>query len=56
MNQQEMIKEILAYEQELKYNYKENSDAFGFSDDSTQRAVTKWLVMDELLTRLNLQK
>jgi hypothetical protein len=56
MNKEKMIKEILAYEQELKYNYKENSDAFGFSDDSTQRAVTKWLVMDELLERLNIEK
>lgn len=56
MNKEEMIKEILAYEQELKYNYKENSEAFGFSDDSTQRAFSKWDVMDELLERLNLQK
>jgi len=56
MNKEQMIEIILTYEQELKYNYKENSEAFGFSDDSTQRAFSKWDVMDELLTRLNLQK
>ena len=56
MGNVEIIKIILAYEQELKENYKENSEAFGFSDDSTQRAFSKWDVMDELLTRLNLEK
>jgi hypothetical protein len=56
MGNVEIIKIILAYEQELKENYKENSDAFGFADEDTQRAVTKWLVIEELLERLNLEK
>ena len=51
-----MIKIILAYEQELKENYKENRDAFGHADKDTQRAVTKLLVISELLERLNLEK
>lgn len=56
MNQQEMIKIILAYEQELKENYEENRDAFGHGDEYTRRAVAKWIVIEDLLTRLNLTK
>ena len=56
MNKEKMIEIILSYEQELKENYKENSEAFGFSDEDTQRSVTKWLVINELLERLNLVK
>jgi hypothetical protein len=56
MKKEKIIEIILNYEQELKENYKENSEAFGFSDEDTQRAVVKWIVIEELLTRLNLQK
>ena len=50
-----MIEQIKAYEQELKFQYEELMDAFGPFDSATQRAFLEWNVMDELLTRLNLQ-
>lgn len=56
MNKEEMIKIILAYANELKENYEENRDAFGHADQDTQRAVSKWIVIDELMERLNLKK
>lgn len=46
---------IKAYEQELKENYEELRDAFGVLDEATQKAFREWMVMEELLTRLNLQ-
>ncbi len=49
-----MINEILAYEQELRFIYEECKNAFGHLDTDTQRAIERWLVMEELLTRLNL--
>jgi hypothetical protein len=52
MNQEEMIKD---YEQELRAAYEEMRDAFGASDSATQNAFREWLIMDELLNRLNLQ-
>lgn len=45
---------IKAYEQELRETMQENIDAFGHLDADTQRAIERWLVMEELLTRLNL--
>ena len=56
MKKEKIIEIILSYEQELKENYKENSDAFGFADEDTQRAITKLFVIEELLERLNLEK
>jgi hypothetical protein len=56
MENEQMIKIILDYEKELRENYDENREAFGFSDESTERAVTKWLVMSELLELLKLEK
>jgi hypothetical protein len=55
MENEEIIKIILAYEQELKENYDDNRDAFGHADKSTDRAVAKWLVISELLERLNIE-
>jgi hypothetical protein len=55
MNNEQIIKDILAYEQELRLNYEELRDAFGSLDSDTQRAFLQWNVIDELLTRLNLQ-
>jgi hypothetical protein len=54
MEKQEIIKDILSYEQDLKSTYEELRDAFGPLDSSTQRAFLEWNVMDELLTRLKL--
>ena len=45
---------VLKYEQELKDNYYELRDAFGVLDEATQKAFREWMVMEELLTRLNL--
>ena len=45
---------IKAYEKELKDNYEELRDAFGSLDEATQKAFREWMVMEELLTRLNL--
>ena len=56
MNKEQMIEIILAYKNELKENYEENRDAFGHGDEDTQRAVAKWIVIEDLLTRLNLTK
>ena len=56
MNKEEMVEIILSYEKELKENYEENRDAFGHTDKNTDRAVLKWLVIDELLERLDLLK
>lgn len=49
-----MEKIIKAYEQELRETMQENIDAFGHLDTDTQRAIERWLVIEELLTRLNL--
>lgn len=45
---------ILEMEQELREEMQEMIDAFGPSDPGTVFAATKWAVMDDLLTRLNL--
>lgn len=45
---------VLKYEQELKDNYYELRDAFGALDEATQKAFREWMVMEELLIRLNL--
>lgn len=56
MKETEIIKIIIAYEKELDDNYRENRNAFGVSDNATQRAFSKWIVIDELLDRLNPEK
>ena len=55
MNKEEMIEIILAYHKELKENYEENRDSFGHAHKSTDRAISKWLVMEELLIQLDLE-
>lgn len=49
-----MIDTIKQYAEELWDAYVECRDAFGALDTDTQRAFREWMVMDELLTRLNL--
>jgi hypothetical protein len=56
METQEIIKEILAYHQELNDNYVECRDAFGHLDPDTNRAFKELITIEELLTRLNLNK
>ena len=48
----EMI--ILDMEQELRDEMQEMNDAYGPHDPGTNFAATKWAVLDDLLTRLNL--
>lgn len=48
----EMI--ILKMEQELRDEMMEMLDAYGPSDSGTNIAATKWAVISDLLTRLNL--
>jgi len=55
MEKQEILDTILAYEQELKFNYEECRDAFGHLDNDTQRAWRELYTIEELLTRLNLK-
>jgi hypothetical protein len=54
LDRDQIIRIICTYGQELKNNYVENRDAFGLADYSTQRAVEKWLVVEELMERLEL--
>lgn len=49
-----MTDTIKQYSEELWANYVELRDAFGASDLATQNAFREWMVMDELLNRLNL--
>ena len=56
METQEIIKEILAYHQELNDNYVECRDAFGYLDPDTTKAFRELLTIEELLIRLNLKK
>lgn len=49
-----MIDTIKNYAEELWANYVELRDAFGAFDSATQNAFREWMVMDELLNRLNL--
>lgn len=51
---EEILQIVFNYEQELRETMQENIDAFGHLDADTQRAIDQWLVMEELLTRLNL--
>ena len=49
-----MTDTIKNYEQELRAAYEEMRDAFGTLDIATQNAFREWLIMHELLNRLNL--
>ena len=51
---EEILQIVLDYEKELRETMQENIDAFGHLDTDTQRTTEQWLVMEELLTRLNL--
>lgn len=52
---EEIIETILDYEQELKAQYEECRDTFGILDEDTQIAFSHWAVIDDLLTKLNLE-
>ena len=50
-----MIDTIKNYAEELWADYVELRDSFGVLDYATQKAFREWMVIDELLNRLNLQ-
>jgi hypothetical protein len=54
MNKEEILQVILDYTTELKSDYEENRDAFGVLDEDTQRTALKLIVVEELLTRLDI--
>ena len=54
MKTHEILETLIKYERELRETMQENIDAWGHLDADTQRATERWLVMEELLTRLNL--
>ena len=56
MEKQEILDQILAYHQELYDNYVECRDAFGYLDPDTTKAFRELLTIEELLTRLNINK
>lgn len=56
MKKQEIINEILFYHTELLETYVECRDMFGHLDPATDRAFKELIVIEELLTRLNLEK
>jgi hypothetical protein len=50
----EILEIIKNYEQELRETMQENINAFGYLDEDTVRSMTQFFVIEELLTRLNL--
>jgi hypothetical protein len=56
MNQEEMIKAIQEFEQELWTERNECFEAFGHIDQATQRAITRWCVINELIEKLKIEK
>jgi hypothetical protein len=55
ITKEEIIKIIIKYEKELHDDYVEMRDEYGSTDRSTKRCCTQWLVMDELLSRLEMK-
>jgi hypothetical protein len=52
---EEQIKIILEYEKQLRDEMNELTEAYGHSDPSAEWSTNRWLVMEELLTKLNLE-
>jgi len=56
MSKEEMISIIREYEQELKDQRDEFTEAYGHQDSDSQFYWTQWIVIDELMTRLGLDE
>jgi len=56
MNQEQMIETILDFEKELWTERNEMFEAFGYNDQGTKRAVTRWCVIAELIEKLKIEK
>ena len=49
-----ILKVILEYSRELKEAMQENIQAYGYLDADTKRTTTEYMVIEELLNRLEL--
>jgi hypothetical protein len=52
MTKEQMIEIILNEERELYSTYRESLDAFGTNDAATTHAITRWVVIANLLQTL----
>ena len=53
MDKEQILKIILAEEASLYDQAKESADAFGNQDPATQRAYSQWVVISNLIERIN---
>ena len=53
MDKQQIMEIILAEEASLLDQAKELRDAFGSEDDATKRAYSQWVVISNLIDRIN---
>jgi len=53
MDKQQIMKIILAEEASLLDQAREMRDAFGNEDPATQRAFSQWIVISNLIDRIN---
>jgi hypothetical protein len=53
MDKQQIMKIILAEEASLLDQAKELRDAFGSEDDATKRAYSQWVVISNLIDKIN---
>jgi hypothetical protein len=56
MTKEQMIEIILNEERELYSTYRESLDAFGTNDAATTHAITRWVVIANLLQTLKINK
>ena len=56
MTKEDLLKIIFSYEKELRDDRDEMTEHFGHTDKDTQRCWTQWMVIDELLSRLELNE
>ena len=54
MTKEQMIEIILNEERELYSTYRESLDAFGTNDAATTHAITRWVVIANLLQTLKI--
>lgn len=56
MNKEQMIEAITEFEKELWTEQNECLKAFGYIDQATKRAITRWCVIEELIEKLKIEK
>jgi hypothetical protein len=55
MEKEEIIKAILEFEKDLMTEALDMVNHFGRDDEGTQRAITRWLTIDELVETLKIK-